>query len=187
MLVHDLGRDQRTGLRILVKEKAFSTLAVTALALGIGGITTMFSVVNGVMLRGFSFPNADRLASINFVDPGSATFFGLNGSVSAMDFEELRSQQKSFELLAAYLSGSTVSLTIDGQPKRYIGAYVTEEFLRVLGVVPIMGRDLTAADNAEGAAKVTARGARLGRTTAFTFSSGNLKDSAHRYAYLSRA
>jgi putative ABC transport system permease protein len=63
MLVHDLGRDLRIGLRILVKEKAFSTLAVTALALGIGGVTTMFSVVNGVMLRGFSFPNADRLAS----------------------------------------------------------------------------------------------------------------------------
>jgi putative ABC transport system permease protein len=154
MLVQDLGRDLRIGLRILVKEKAFSTLAVTALALGIGGVTTMFSVVNGVMLRGFSFPNADRLASVNFVDPGSATFFGFNGRVSAMDFEELRPQQKSFEVLAAYLSGSTVNLTVNGQPKRYTGAYVTEDFLRALGVVPMMGRDLTAADNAEGNEKV---------------------------------
>jgi putative ABC transport system permease protein len=154
MLVHDLGRDLRIGLRILVKEKAFSTLAVTALALGIGGVTTMFSVVNGVMLRGFSFPNAGRLTSVNFVDPGSATFFGFNGRVSAMDYEELRREQKSFELLAAYLNGSTVNLTVDGQPKRYTGAYVTEDFLRALGVLPMMGRDLTAADNAEGAAKV---------------------------------
>ena len=71
-----------------------------------------------------------------------------------MDYEELRSQQKSFELLAAYLNGSTVNLTFDGQPKRYTGAYVTEDFLRVLGVVPMMGRDLTAADNAAGGEKV---------------------------------
>ena len=154
MLVQDLGRDLRIGLRILVKEKAFSILAVTALALGIGGVATMFSVVNGVMLRGFSFPNAGRLASVNFIDRGSATFFGFNGRVSAMDFEELRPQQKSFELLAAYIAGSTVNLTVDGQPKRYTGAYVTEDFLRALGVVPMMGRDLTAADNAEGTGKV---------------------------------
>src|SRR5258706_13015778 len=154
MLVQDLGRDLRIGLRILAKEKAFSTLAVTALALGIGGVTTMFSVVNGVMLRGFSFPNADRLTSVNFVDPGSATFFGFNGRVSAQDYEELRPQQKSFDLLAAYMNGSTVNLTVDGQPKRYTGAYVTEGFLSTLGIVPLMGRDLTAADNAEGAPKV---------------------------------
>src|SRR4030095_11371216 len=133
MLVQDLGRDLRIGLRILVKEKAFSILAVTALALGIGGVTTMFSVVNGVMLRGFSFPNAGRLTSVNFVDPRSAPFFGFNGRVSAMDYEELRPQQKSFELLAAYISGSTVNLTVNGQPKRYTGAYVTEDFLRALG------------------------------------------------------
>ncbi|HEX4567660.1 MAG TPA: hypothetical protein VH138_13570, partial [Vicinamibacterales bacterium] len=59
-------RDAKIGLRVLVKEKAFCALAVVVLALGIAGVTTMFSVVNGVMLRGFSFPNAGRLASINF-------------------------------------------------------------------------------------------------------------------------
>ena len=64
-----LFRDLRIGLRVLVKEKSFCALAVIVLALGICGVTTMFSVVNGVMLRGFSFPNADRLASVNFIDP----------------------------------------------------------------------------------------------------------------------
>jgi hypothetical protein len=53
-------QDLRIGLRILKRERGFSILAVTVLALGICGVTTMFSVVNGVMLRGFSFPNADR-------------------------------------------------------------------------------------------------------------------------------
>ncbi len=154
MFAEGLGRDVRIGLRVLLKERAFCALAVIVLALGIGGVTTMFSVVNGVMLRGFSFPNADRLISVNFVDPTSATFFGLNGQVSAMDYEELRPQQKSFELLAAYLNGSTVNVTVDGQPRRYTGAYVTEDFLRVLGVQPILGRDITGADNRPGAEKV---------------------------------
>ncbi len=147
-------RDVRIGLRLLVKEKSFCALAVIVLALGIASVTTMFSVVNGVMLRGFSFPNAERLASLNFIDPSSATFFGVNGQISSMDYEELLPQQQSFERLAAYLNGSTVNVTVDGHPQRYTGAYVTEDFLRILGVTPLMGRDFTAADNTPGAGKV---------------------------------
>src|SRR3954451_14642515 len=147
-------RDVRVGLRVLIKEKGFCALAVVVLALGIAGVTTMFSVVNGVMLRGFSFPNAPRLASVNFIDPTSATFFGVNGQISAMDFDELRTQQTSFDALAAYLSGSTVNVTVNGHPQRYTGAYVSEDFLRILGVAPMLGRDLAASDNAPGAGKV---------------------------------
>src|SRR5262245_63563847 len=105
-----LTRDLRIGLRSLLKERSFTALAVTVLALGICGVTTMFSVVNGVMLRGFSFPNASRLASVNFVDPSTQTFFGVNGQVTGMDFEELLPVQQSFELLSAYLNGSTVNV-----------------------------------------------------------------------------
>jgi putative ABC transport system permease protein len=147
-------RDIRIGLRLLVKEKSFCALAVIVLALGIASVTTMFSVVNGVMLRGFSFPNAGRLASLNFIDPSSATFFGVNGQISSKDYQELLPQQQSFERLAAYLNGSTVNITVDGHPQRYTGAYVTEEFLRILGVTPLMGRHFTAADNTSGAGKV---------------------------------
>ena len=147
-------RDVKIGLRVLVKEKSFCALAVMVLALGIAGVTTMFSVVNGVMLRGFAFPNAERLASFNFVDPTSATFFGINGQVSPLDYLEFTESQQSFERTAAFLNGSTVNVTYDGHPQRYTGAYVTEDFLRALGVAPIMGRDFTAADNARGAAKV---------------------------------
>ena len=139
MPIETLRRDLRIGLRVLIKEKSFCALAVIVLALGIAGVTTMFSVVNGVMLRGFSFPNADRLASLNFIDPTSATFFGVNGQVSSMDYEELLPQQQSFEMLAAYLNGSTVNVTVDGHPQRYTGAYVTEDFLRILGVAAADG------------------------------------------------
>jgi predicted permease len=118
----------------------------------------MFSVVNAVMLRGFAFPNADRLVSVNFVDPSTTTIFGVNGRVTAMDYEDLRRGQQSFDLLSAYLNGSTVNVTIDGRALRYTGAYVSEDFFRILGVVPARGRDFNAADNAVGAEKVVVLG-----------------------------
>ena len=147
-------QDLKVGLRVLLREKGFCALAVTVLALGICGVTTTFSVVNGVMLRGFSFPNASRLVSVQLIDPTSKGFFGFNGQVSAMDYEEMRPEQKSFEMMAGYLNGSTVNATIDGHPKRFTGAYITEDFLRILGVSPSLGRDLTAEDNKPGAEKV---------------------------------
>jgi putative ABC transport system permease protein len=147
-------RDLALGLRVLIKEKSFCTLAVIVLALGIAGVATMFSVVNGVMLRGFSFPNADRLVSFQFIDPTTRTFNGVNNQVWQMDYEEVLPQQKSYDMLAAYLNGSTVNVTIDGHPQRYTGAYVTENFLKILGVAPVMGRDFTADDNKANAGKV---------------------------------
>src|SRR5205809_6907781 len=122
-MVTNLVQDLRVGLRVLLREKGFCAMAVVVLALGICGVTTTFSVVNGVMLRGFSFPNAARMVSVNFIDPTSATFFGVNGQISSMDFEEFRRGQQSYEKIAAYLNGSTVNVTIDGQPQRYTGAY----------------------------------------------------------------
>ncbi len=147
-------QDLRIGLRVLVKEKSFCALAVVVLALGICAVTTMFAVVNGVMLRGLSFPTADRLVSVNFIDPTTANLFGANGQISAPDYEEMRPVQQSFERLSAYLNGSTVNVTIGGQAKRYTGVYATQDFLRCLGVTPFLGRDFTAADNAPGAEKV---------------------------------
>src|SRR4029077_14459935 len=154
MIPETLLRDIRIGLRVLIKEKSFCALAVIVLALGICGVTTMFSVVNGVMLRGFAFPTADRLASASFVDPSSANFFGVNGQISSMDFDELLPQQQSFEMMAAYLNGSTVNVTDNGKPQRYTGAYTTDRFLTFLGTPPMLGRDFTPADNGPGAEKV---------------------------------
>src|SRR5205814_1641447 len=155
MLPETFLQDLRIGLRVLVKEKAFCALAVTVLALGICGVTALFAVVNGALLRGFSFPNSARLASVNFIDPTTAgNFNGANGQNCAMDYEEFLPEQHSFEMMAAYLNGSTVNMTFNGRPQRYTGAYTTENFLRILGVAPMMGRDFTAADNRRGAEKV---------------------------------
>jgi predicted permease len=153
-MITNLVQDLRVSLRVLLREKGFCAMAVVVLALGICGVSTTFSVVNGVMLRGFSFPNAARLVSVSFVDPTSSNFFGQNGQVSPMDFEELRAGQQSFDLMAAYISGATVNVTHDGVPRRYTGAYVTDSFLRILGVSPPLGRDLRPEDNIAGAGKV---------------------------------
>src|SRR5260370_12886443 len=118
-------RDLRIGLRVLIKEKSFCALAVVVLALGICGVTTMFSVVNGVMLRGFSFPNEARLVSANFIDPSSANFFGQNGQISSMDFDELVPAQQSLALMAAYLYGSTETLSLTHNPHRYSTTHTT--------------------------------------------------------------
>src|SRR5258706_12237384 len=147
-------QDLRVGLRVLLREKGFCAMAVAVLALGMCGVSNTVSVVNGVMLRGFSFPNSARLVSVNFIDPTSTNFFGQNGQVSAMDYEEIQPQQKSYELMSAYINGSTVNVTVEGTPKRYTGAYVTPDFMRILGVGPILGRDLRAEDNLPGAEKV---------------------------------
>ena len=158
MSLDTLIQDLRIGLRVLVKERAFCALAVFVLALGVAAVTTQFSVVNAVMLRGFSFPNADRLMNVRFIDPTSASVFGVNGRILSMDFEEFRTEQQSFEMMAAYLNGSTVNVTTEGTPHRYTGGYVTEDFFRILGVGPILGRDFTAADNQPGAPKVALLG-----------------------------
>ncbi len=155
MFIDSLRQDLRIGLRVLIKEKGFCALAVTVLALGICAVTTQFSVVNGVMLRGFSFPHAERLASVQFIEPNppQGNLFGNNSQIFALDYLEIAAAQKSFEHVAAYINGSTVNVTHQGNPRRYTGAYVTENFLKILGVSPARGRDFTAADNSPGAEK----------------------------------
>jgi predicted permease len=154
MTLDTLVQDVRVGFRLLFKERLVSGLAVLVLAVGISAVTTQFSLINGVMLRGFSFPTADRLVSVSFVDPSTATAFGVNRQVFSMDFEEFLPEQKSFERMVALLDGSTVNMTIDGQPRRFTGAYTTPDFFRILGVQPVQGRDFTEADNRPGAEKV---------------------------------
>ncbi|MBP1635060.1 MAG: permease [Acidobacteria bacterium] len=149
-----LVQDVRIGFRMLAKERLVAGLAVLVLAVGISAVTTQFSLVNAVMLRGFSFPTASRLVDVTFIDPSSATVFGVNQQLFSMDFEEFAPEQRSFERVAAYLSGSTVNMTIDGKPRRFTGVYTTPDFLRILGVAPTLGRDFTPADNGRGAERV---------------------------------
>jgi putative ABC transport system permease protein len=151
-------QDIRIGLRILIKEKSFCFLAVTVLALGICGVTTQFTVVNAIVLRGLSFSHPEQLMTVGFIDPLAPpqnNNFGLGNIPSAQDYEDLRAAQQSFAQMAAYLNGSTINVSYRGNPQRYTGGYVTEDFFKILGVAPIMGRDFTTEDDKPGAEKTT--------------------------------
>ncbi|PYL81438.1 MAG: hypothetical protein DMF23_14440, partial [Verrucomicrobia bacterium] len=69
MILDSFRQDVRVGLRVLVKDKSFCFLAVVVLGLGIGGATTQFTVVNAIVLRGFSFPHPEQLMSVGLIDP----------------------------------------------------------------------------------------------------------------------
>jgi len=154
-------QDIRIGFRVLLKEKSFCFLAVLVLGLGICGVTTQFTVVNGLVLRGFSFPHPEQLMSVGLIDPQASAQnnnFGIGNIPTAQDYEDLRTAQQSFSQMAGYLSGSTINVTYKNNPQRYTGAYITEDLFKIIGVSPIMGRDFTAEDNKPGAGKVTILG-----------------------------
>lgn len=154
-------QDLRIGLRLLLKDKTFFFLAVTVLALGICGVTTQFTVVNAVALRGFSFPHPEQLMGVGLIDPQASAQnnnFGNGNIPSAQDYEDLRAGQQSFALMSAYLNGSTINVSYKKNPQRYTGGYVTEDFFKIIGVKPVLGRDFTAADNKPGAEKVAILG-----------------------------
>ncbi|MBX3735122.1 MAG: ABC transporter permease [Candidatus Didemnitutus sp.] len=148
MILESFGQDLRIGLRVLVKEKGFCALAVTVLALGICAVTTMFAVVNGTLLRGFSFPEPDRLVDVQLADPTNFQPNNFNAQILTVDFKDMREMElKSFSNLTAYLNGSTVNVTYQGQPRRYQGGYISHDFFRTLGVKPALGRDFIPEDD----------------------------------------
>ncbi len=161
MILDTFRQDVRIGLRILFKEKTFCLLAVLVLALGIAGVTTQFTIVNAFVLRGFSFAHPEQLASVGLIDPQGTpqqNNFGNGNIPAAQDYEDLKAGQQSFAMMAGYLNGSTINVSYKNNPQRYTGGYVTEDFFRIVGVSPIMGRDFTAADNKPGAEKTTILG-----------------------------
>ncbi|MDP1581423.1 MAG: ABC transporter permease [Candidatus Didemnitutus sp.] len=154
MFLENFLQDLRVGLRVLVKEKSFCALAVFVLALGISAVTTQFSVVNGALLRGFKFPNAEQLVDVQLADPTNFTPANFNSRMTTMDFADIKaSELKSFSAFAGYLNGSTINLTYAGQARRLQGGYVTHDFFRTLGVAPVLGRDFLPEEDQPGAAK----------------------------------
>jgi putative ABC transport system permease protein len=166
MILDSFAQDVRVGFRALLKDKAFLFLAVLVLALGIGGATTQFTVVNAIVLRGFSFPHPEQLMSVGLIDPKASdqnNNFGNGNIPTAQDYEDLKAGQKSFAMMAGYLSGSTINVTYKNTPQRYTGGYVTEDLFKIVGVSPVLGRDFNAEDNKPGAEKTLILGDEIWR------------------------
>src|SRR5256714_1685011 len=166
MILDSFRQDVRVGLRVLFKEKSFCFLAVLVLGLGIGGATTQFTVVNAIMLRGVSFPHPEQLVGVGLIDPKATdqvNNFGAGNIPTAQDYEDIKAAQKSFTMMAGYLSGSTINVTYKDTPQRYTGGYVTEDMFKIVGVAPAKGRDFNAEDNKPGAEKTVILGDEIWR------------------------
>ncbi|MDQ3806470.1 MAG: ABC transporter permease, partial [Acidobacteriota bacterium] len=134
-----LWQDLRFAARVLKKNPGFTAVAVLAVALGVGANTTIFSAVNALMLRPFSFPNTDRL--VMAWERGVDGSFQ-RGSVSPGNYAEWREQTTAFEQLAAY-HPQFFNLTEGDQPERLAGARVTPNLFRVLASRAERGRTFT--------------------------------------------
>ena len=143
-------RELRVAVRSLVRQPGMAALAVVALGLGTGLTTTMFSIVNGAVLRGLPFPESDRilhLAPFNIAEQDDL-------DTNLHTFAEFRDRQQSFEQLAAFQFQSANVVGPSGVPARYEGARVTANTFRLLRVSPLIGRDFRDEDGAPGAAAV---------------------------------
>ncbi len=138
-------QDIRYGFRMLIHNPGFTAAAVIALALGIGGNSAIFSVVNAVLLKPLGYKDADRLVTINHNYPK----LDLKASVSAVGYTHYRKVNASFEDMAAF-TGWPANLTESGEPERLRALRVTPSFFPTLGIGATMGRVFSADEDQEG-------------------------------------
>jgi putative ABC transport system permease protein len=136
-------RDLLFGLRLLWKNPGFTSVAVLALALGIGANTAIFSVVYATLLAPLPYRQPDRIVVV------WSKVGGHRNVVSAGDFLDWKRASTSFESVAAW-TGRQMSLTISGQPEEVQAEPCTPGFLHVLGQPLLLGRDFVDAEGEVG-------------------------------------
>jgi predicted permease len=146
----DAWRDGRYGARALRKSPGFSAATITILALGIGGVTAMFSTLYTVMIRPLPYPEPDRLVL------GRATFGGnINPWVSGADYADYRDQSQSFSALEAFFCVTReVTVTTGQAAERASSLIVGPGLFSTLGVNLLLGRSFTVEDGRDAAPPV---------------------------------
>ena len=139
-----LWHDIKVSIRGLVKNPVFTLVALVAIALGIGCTTTIFSIVNSVLLRPLPYRDADSLMTV-----AERHQQGQNQMrTSVPTLTEWQTQNQSFERLAAYGFNIYILTGVD-EPQQIIGAPVAGDFFEVMGVEPQLGRVFTSAQRGE--------------------------------------
>lgn len=135
-------RDVRHALRSVRHEPAFFALAILIVGLGVGACTAVFSVMSPLMLRALPFAKPDRLVWIaNSGDPEQGMSAVTSRTSNLRDF---RAQSQSFDGITGYnafFGQGSYNLVGNGEPERLVGAGVAQDFLEVLGVSPLFGRN----------------------------------------------
>jgi putative ABC transport system permease protein len=148
-----LPQDIRFGLRMLNKNPGFTTAAVVTLALGIAVNTTIFSVMNGWMLRPPRIKDPASVVVIVSTDPAKGGWDWDRKPVSATDFVAWREQSHAFEDMAAS-ELIDFALTGVGEPEQLAGERVSASYFQMLGVSPAVGRTFLPGEDQPGHAQV---------------------------------
>jgi putative ABC transport system permease protein len=156
-LLAEVRQDLRYGTRALLKQPGFTAVAVLALALGIGGTTAIFSLVNSILLRQLPFREPDRLVWVSSrrPDPGKRPF-------NLPDFLDYRVQNRSLDGIAAFAYWNA-SLADRGEPEHLQGLRISADAFQMLGVGAVVGRTLVPADDTPGQERVVVLGHGLWR------------------------
>jgi putative ABC transport system permease protein len=148
-MIDALGQDLRYGLRALRRSPGFALATILTVALGIGANTAVFSLIRGVLLRPLPYVEPDRLVSIREQHAQEGERLA-----SYPTFEDWQRETDAFDGLA-FIRGSTVILKgVDG-PEQVIGGYVSPDFFRVVGTVPVLGRTLSPEEQRAGGPDVS--------------------------------
>jgi predicted permease len=146
--LEDLGRDVRFAVRLLGKDRAFTTLVALVLGLGIGVANMQAVLVNAICVRGLPIPTADRVAYIAAHDARDR-----EQPLSYREFETISTTPALAE--AAAFSTARVVVGDEGlAPDRAIGVYISPAAFHIVGAAPALGRAFEAADDRPGAAPV---------------------------------
>src|SRR5580698_139776 len=143
-----LAQDLRYAARLFLKSPGFASIAVLTLALGIGASTTLFSVVNGVLLNPLPHPRPEGLVAVYSSTPG----FDHAPSVY-LNFLDWQRDTQTFSSLAMYRNQDMNFIGKD-KSDRVTSYMISADFFSTLGVAPILGRNFNADDDRVGAAPV---------------------------------
>ncbi|MGD0735920.1 MAG: ABC transporter permease [Terracidiphilus sp.] len=143
--LENFGRDVRYAARVLRGTPGFTVVAILTLALGVGANTTVFSIINGLLLRPLDVPASDRLAVIG-ISQGNPR---INYTFSEPLFRSLESRHGLFEQVFAY-DNAKLQVKSGSGSENVSGQMVSGEFFPALETVPLLGRTLTAQDDRKG-------------------------------------
>jgi predicted permease len=148
-MVGDFRKDLKHSLRMLIANPAFTITAVAALALGIGANTAIFSVVDTVLLKPLTYPDADHIVRfLNTSTGGSGT------SASPVNFNTWRAQTSVFQDVTAYDFGGPGFNLTGAVPEQVHGIHVSENYFRLFGAPVLMGRTFTPQEDSPNGAHV---------------------------------
>lgn len=131
-------QDIRYGARLLLRSPAVTVVAVLSLALGIGANTTIFTLVNAVLLNPLPVKDASRLVSVETAEPRNGVLAPL-GAISRLNYQDLRDGSDVFSGMAA-ATFAALALSGGGEPEQVFGQLVTGNYFDVLGAPLAAGR-----------------------------------------------